>query len=34
LIAGGRDGGGGRMADAVLLILCHGDEVKVAVGVF
>ena len=29
-----RDGGGGRAADAVLPILCHGDEVKVVVGDF
>ena len=34
LMAGGRDGGGGGTADAVLPIVCHGDEVKVVVGDF
>jgi hypothetical protein len=34
LMAGGRDGGGGGTADAVLPILCHGDEVKVVAGDF
>jgi hypothetical protein len=29
-MAGGRDGGGGRTAAAVLQILRHGEEVKVA----
>ena len=35
LMAGGRDGGGGRTAAAMLPILHHGEEVvKVAVGDF
>ena len=34
-MAGGREGGGARMAAAVLAILRHhGEEVKVAVGEF
>jgi hypothetical protein len=33
-MAGNRDSGGGRMAAAVLPILCHGARSEVAVGDF
>jgi hypothetical protein len=33
-MAGDRDSGGGRMAAAVLPILCHGARSEVAVGDF
>jgi hypothetical protein len=33
-MASDRDGGGGRMAAAVLPILCHGARSKVTVGDF